>query len=186
MNEIRKLINKIIYLYVKIKSTFFQFLWIICYFLLIFYLSALFSYLIMTLFFKIDFNISDINNFNVLKCLVFLITNTFLVFILSIIFNLIYFQFNKNKWVYTVVNAFLLVMTSSVIFIILGLNTTIETYVVNKFVKLINNGQYGNINMEEAVYLIKTLYNMFVYWISSTVVSFQIAFTLVNNYRIKS
>ncbi len=74
-------------------------------------------------------------------------------------------------------------MTSSVIFIILGLNSTIETYLINEFQKYINNRQYNIINMDDAIYIVSSLYNMFVYWISSTIVTFQISFSIVNNQR---
>lgn len=186
MNEWFYLANLISNFGKKIKDTCVASIWVIFYFFWIFSISALFSYLIMTSIFKIDFNFSNINDFNVLKCLIFLITNTFLVFILSTIFNFFYFKFIKNEWVYITVNAFLLIMTSSVIFIILGLNSTIETYLINEFQKYINNRQYNIINMDDAIYIVSSLYNMFVYWISSTIVTFQISFSIVNNQRKKS
>ena len=184
--------NKWIYLYdvvsnflKKLKDTCAAVLWIIFYFFWIFSISALFSYWIMISIFKIDFNFSNINDFNVLKCLAFLITNTFLVFILSTIFNFLYFKLIKNEWVYITVNAFLLIMISSVIFIILGLNSTIETYVINEFQKYIYNSQYNIINMDDTIYIVRSLYNMFIYWVSSTIVTFQISFNIVNNQRKK-
>lgn len=176
-------IKIVTYLWNKACDTFISFVLIFAYFSIIIFLSGIFSYIIMSSVFQINLNMVTTSDFNIPKCLLFLIVNTFLVFLLSIVFNCIYIHFNKNEWVYTVINAFLLVMTSSVIFIVLGLNSTIETYVINEFKNFIDQTKYTNVNIDDAVYMVKALYNMFIYWISSTIITFNIAFTLINNNR---
>jgi len=103
--------------------------------------------------------------------------------LLSLILNYIYIKVNNNEWFYNLTDALLLLITGVIIFFIIGLNPTIESYLITRFEMTIDPTKYSPETILELKETLKAIYNMFMYWLASAFMCLKISFSLMNNYR---